>query len=696
MAVSLTTTTTHAQSRRELQAKSAGGAWARMWRTAACAEAKAPSCPSAVRVGRDRVLLLFSADADGPDRRALFLSESTDSGKTWSTHRTVYNSVTGKPRALGTLTRLQSGKLVAPFNDGDGSVRVLVSEDDGEVWSVRATVDCAPLQEATPYGQLVETGGELLMPVHGAMAVGEKAGPCSGLLRSRDGGETWGSFTEIACDREQAKVEYGPTAIHAVPSGSILALISADRRFLYRSVSHDKGKTWSPPEQRLLACNPALAAVGTTLACANQDTQVRGVVRVQFSDNLFDSWRCDRMLDQEIKGEFLSLVALDDDRLLLVHGRGDFKHEGRGTRVAAGIEVAMMQRNPAEPATPKSLVPADRRDDWVVSKRSTVPFPSGGGEMSVAGDGRLLAWSGGRIHASNDEGTTFHELSSAPEGTYNAGVFGVARSGRWLVATTDWSGVSDADWRGKRVSLGRPDGYEYFKMSGVKGVSVVRTYYSDDEGGTWHGGERPMDPAPLVWANPYGRFLELSEGTVLMTAYGCLSHEDTSGRIDCCGVYRSTDGGASWGDFSAVAYDDAEKEIAYNEMDVQPMPDGTLVAVIRTEWRNHSGGEASSSSVCFSRDDGKTWTKPEFAFIGAVPALALLPDGGLVCATSFSKLRFSYDGGHTWSLELPSLTRHYPGVQVLGKGGILYVHDRWRNNRVTFYERSPSRTTGPR
>ena len=118
----------------------------------------------------------------------------------------------------------------------------------------------------------------------------------------------------------------------------------------------------------------------------------------------------------------------------------------------------------------------------------------------------------------------------------------------------------------------------------------------------------------------------MDDHTLAMTVYGCLSEEDTSGRIDCCGIFRSTDGGESWGDFSLVAYDEEFHEIAYNEMDIQPMPDGAWVALIRTEWRSHHGGESSSSSVCFSRDLGYTWTRPEFAFIGAVPTLALLPD----------------------------------------------------------------------
>ena len=86
------------------------------------------------------------------------------------------------------------------------------------------------------------------------------------------------------------------------------------------------------------------AAVGSTLACVNQ---IEGIVRVQFSDSLFDSWRCDRMLDQDLKGDHSSAVGLDNVRLLLVHDRGlgKFSIDGQGTRATEGIEVAQMMRN---------------------------------------------------------------------------------------------------------------------------------------------------------------------------------------------------------------------------------------------------------------------------------------------------------------------------------------------------------------
>ncbi len=670
---------------RELQAKSAGGYFARMWRTTACGEARTPRCPSVERDARGELLLLLAHHPEGRKHPVLGVARSGDAGRTWSSPRPVYAPDAASPRALGTLTRLRSGKLLAPLDEGAGTVRILASEDHGRTWTPSGKVDCAPLQEAVPYGRLIELDGRLLMSVFGKLPLGGALVPCSGLLRSADAGVTWGGFTPIACDRSKGKTAYGPTAIRAVPNGSIVALISANDRYVYRSVSADGGETWSPPRQRLLACNPALAAVGKTLACVDQDSQHRGIIRVQFSDNLFDSWRCDRMLDQDIKGQYASAVGLDDDRLLLVHDRGGFKPEGRGTVVSKGIEVVMMQRNPKAPRAARRRIPPARRDDWQLTERFTTAIKTGFREVAQGPDGVLYALSAERIYASADAGRTFNQIAAAPR----SGLLGVLRSGRWIIASVAWGLV---DWTGKRARAASDDGYAYFTYSGVKGTSKLWVHTSDDRGKTWHGGDRPADITPLVWVAPYGRFIEQRDGTVVMTAYGCLSDEDTSRRNDCCGLFRSTDGGRTWGDFSLVAYDDTFHDIAYNEMDVQPMSDGTWVAVVRTEWRSHHGGEASSSSVCFSEDRGRTWTRPAFAFIGAVPSLALLPDGGLVCATSFSKFRISYDAGRSWSRELPSYTRHYPGVKVTGENaGQLLLYDQQSGQRqASIYRRVPA------
>ena len=71
-----------------------------------------------------------------------------------------------------------------------------------------------------------------------------------------------------------------------------------------------------------------------------------------------------------------------------------------------------------------------------------------------------------------------------------------------------------------------------------------------------------------------------------------------------------------------------------------------------------------------------------------MPTLALLPDGGLVCATSFCTLHLSYDGGYSWSRELPAHTMQYPGVELWGTDH-MFVYDLWQNRGASIYRRVP-------
>ena len=624
----------------DLDLKSGGGLFARMWRASACVDTRNPRCPSIEKNGRGELLLMFACDAqDGP---ILTIAYSHDEGKTWSRPQPVYTPAEATPRALGTLTRLSSDRLLAPFDEGVGTLRLLSSTDDGDTWDLSEPVNCSPLLQAIPYSRIVEIDGELLMPVFGRSTVGGKESSSSGIMRSADGGATWGDFTAIACD---GKTTYGPTAVYAHPGGSLLALIDDQSRHIYRSTSDDGGRTWSSPDPRFAARNPALAVLGQTLVCVGYDALSRGMVRVQGSENLFDSWRCDRTLDANIKGEHFSAVALDTDRILIAYDHGPFKPEAviRGTVSTEGIEIAVLQRNPVAAPASDAIIPAAKRDRWELSQTLAPPFPAEvvAPVLALTPDGDLLAASRAGLFISTEHANTYtyQKVGDIPENVaastndrLQLSLVAMLRSGRILLACTDSSDIKDnpdADWRGTYTRVGRTDGYDRWTLTGVKGTFNIHVFHSDDRGKTWSGGE-PIDKKPLVWAYANGRFFEEDDGTVVMMAYGCLSKKDTSGRIDCSGVFRSTDAGETWGDFSLVAYDKEFHEIAYNEFDIQPMPDGTWTACIRTEWRTMAGGYPSYGSVAFSADRGRTWTKPELTFHDTGFDLELLPDGGLV------------------------------------------------------------------
>ena len=681
----------------ELDLRSGGGLFARMWRTSACTDTRSPRCVSLEKNGRGEILLLFTCDS--ADGSMLALARSRDDGRTWSQPQAVLRGRGAVPRAMGTLTRLTSNRLLAAFDEGPGTLRLLSSVDGGDTWTPSEPVDCGPLLAAVPYGRVVTVDGALLLPVFGTLAGNGTTAAAAGVLRSADGGATWADFTAIACD---GTTNFGPTAVHAGTGGALLALVDDRSQYIWRSTSHDDGRTWSAPEPRFAAHHPALAALGDTLFCADYDAHRDGMVRVQASGNLFDSWRCDRTLDANIKGEHFSVLALDTDRVLVAHDRGSFQPAAviRGTVVTDGLEVVMAQRNPAVPAVSAAIIPAAKRDRWQRLRTLTPPFPPdvGAPVLALTPDGDLLAASRTGLFMSTDHALTYEKLADIPavvaastDDRLQLSLVTMLRSGRILLACTDSSDIKDnpdADWRGTYTRVGRQDGYDRWTLSGVRGTFNIHVFFSDDRGRTWRGGAA-IDKTPLVWAYANGRFIEEDDGTVVMMAYGCLSAEDTSGRIDCCGVFRSKDGGVTWGDFSRVAYDREFREITYNELDIQPMPDGTWTACIRSEWRTMAPGYPSYGSVAFSADRGRTWSRPELTFPDTGFDLELLPDGGLVYGRAgFRSLVMSYDGGRTWSRQILANTDTYTRLQLLGNGDLL-VYGGWGGRRGFVYRRRP-------
>ena len=170
------------------------------------------------RNAEGRLLILYTHQTAQQEREGsgeLHLVRRTRDGDWWFYPETVFQSQQGEPRAMGTLTTLESGRIIAPFtelNDGAGGsrLRLLASEDHGETWTTSAPLGTQPLIWATPYGRPFEAGGRLLMPVHGAVSREDLAATRlqSGLLQSTDSGKSWGDWIPIAAPGPEADLSY--------------------------------------------------------------------------------------------------------------------------------------------------------------------------------------------------------------------------------------------------------------------------------------------------------------------------------------------------------------------------------------------------------------------------------------------------------------------------------------------------------
>jgi len=186
-------------------------------------------------------------------------------------------------------------------------------------------------------------------------------------------------------------------------------------------------------------------------------------------------------------------------------------------------------------------------------------------------------------------------------------------------------------------------------------TAIIRSY---DHGKTWDDQVVRL-PSPFLAEETDGPMVLLKDGSVIITINGAPAEEGP----DQSAIFRSKDKGQSWKLLSVIkSGDDLKEAIKTEDMDTKKsvmlskghdlfetntavLPDGQWVMIARPE-----------GDVCWSEDEGKTWTKPvSFGMRIFAPSLYVLKDGTLVCLhgsydPGFWALRviFSTDGGHTW------------------------------------------------
>jgi len=216
------------------------------------------------------------------------LLRSTDGGKTWK--RQPMNLPSGFRGSATAIARLSSGRLLVALNEwllsawGTGKMKkiieqrggyyiwtpdtasydycrltIIYSDDDGKTWQgTDKHVDFSPLQWAQTNVPFVEQAdGTVVIPIWGCL--NEKDGrerlDANGLLRSTDGGKTWGDFSLIAYDKEERWTAYNEAVLVPVEDDLWVTFLRTEYRgvgneggWTSRTVSTDGGYTWSEPE----------------------------------------------------------------------------------------------------------------------------------------------------------------------------------------------------------------------------------------------------------------------------------------------------------------------------------------------------------------------------------------------------------------------------------------------------------------
>lgn len=185
---------------------------------------------------------------------------------------------------------------------------------------------------------------------------------------------------------------------------------------------------------------------------------------------------------------------------------------------------------------------------------------------------------------------------------------------------------------------------------------------------------------PLLWRS----IVEMPDGALLVAAYGWFEGDDSPvpGQPGSCYyrtfVSRSEDRGETWEYLATVAYDPAIGTEGYCEPVIRLLPDGDLLALLRTGGDSRPYHLDNPLCVTRSSDGGRTWEEPQrTGFEGVSPDLCVMSDGTLACSTGRpgAWLLLSDDGGRTWTDAVSiDATRYsgYTAVCEVEPGVLLY------------------------
>jgi len=263
------------------------------------------------------------------------------------------------------------------------------------------------------------------------------------------------------------------------------------------------------------------------------------------------------------------------------------------------------------------------------------------------------------------DGTHAERMARASDGTLlHSGLFSTDNGKTWQTRKTGTIGVGATQLRSGRV-LGMA--YKTRPIEGRPGWYVGQRFESLDNGRTVRGPlatefhvpqAKPahghaFHPGPLYMRS----IVERPDGNLVALMAGWFKGDDAPcphnprrpySRTYVC---ASSDGGATWRYVTTIGYAQIGSE-GYNEGSMKALPNGHLMAVMRTGSMRDRNCQDNPVMQSVSADGGKTWSPPKrTGAAGAFPDLIVLSDGML--AASYGRpganIMFSADLGRTWT-----------------------------------------------
>jgi protocatechuate 3,4-dioxygenase beta subunit len=154
-----------------------------------------------------------------------------------------------------------------------------------------------------------------------------------------------------------------------------------------------------------------------------------------------------------------------------------------------------------------------------------------------------------------------------------------------------------------------------------------------------------------------GKMVQLPDGDVLAPAYSMFKG-DNSRRVRAY-LLRSQDQGRTWRYHATIAHEPIDPNpqlpgqyVGACEPSITLLGDGRMLAMLRTQYA-HPPAEYKPMAVCWSADEGATWTTPQASqphLMCISPTLATLDNGVVACEYGRPGFHvvFSLDDGQTW------------------------------------------------
>jgi len=346
-----------------------------------------------------------------------FIMRSTDQGHTWTRQGVLKNKGGGSSEGM---VALRSRRLVMICYRPDGKAAKIpfgseyhvpgasnfrfeylrseqygaYSDDEGMTWHYTPPMDIAPFQAASfvSSSQIFETDdGTLVTSFYGHLNDKQvEAGVGSvGLIRSHDGGNTWGDVSVICSGQPGSGDWYNESYVTPLPDGRWLCMVRMNPNhehrkmplYMKRCYSRDAGRTWTHPvPTRFRGGEPGGTVLpdggvlcsqtaGWTIDLEIREDRInalrygildRGKLLYEVSYNgglTWDYWGDLYRAERESKQHIGSTIVrvLDDQHLLAVYHCGTKALGERHGHRARVIGATWLQRVSAESSKAKGL-----------------------------------------------------------------------------------------------------------------------------------------------------------------------------------------------------------------------------------------------------------------------------------------------------------------------------------------------------